>query len=41
MPKIINDDDFEIVFGTPPTQGANTEPVYGPNLPPDGSSSDL
>jgi hypothetical protein len=35
--KIISDDDFEFVFGdTPPTQGSNTQPTYGPNLPPEG-----
>jgi hypothetical protein len=32
--KLINDDDFEFVFGKPLTQGS-AQPHYGPNLPPE------
>lgn len=35
--KLINDDNFEFVFGTPLTQGSNAQPTYGPNLPPEDS----
>ena len=35
--KLISDDNFEFIFGdTPPTQGSNAQPTYGPNLPPEG-----
>jgi hypothetical protein len=35
--KIINDDNFEFVFKTPPTG----QPEHGPNLPPEGPPQPL